>query len=43
MGYHFEIQEVDRCLASGARESDLMPLAYSREILELIENVLAYL
>jgi predicted dehydrogenase len=40
MGYHFEIDEVIHCLENGASESDLMPLAYTREVLEVVERAL---
>ena len=43
MGYHFEIDEVIRCLENGVLESDLMPLQYTREVLEVVKRHLTEL
>lgn len=39
-GYHYEIEEVEACVAAGKHESDLMPLAYSSSVLGFIERLL---
>ena len=40
-GYHYEADEVGRCLRSGLLESELMPLSESLEIMETMDAVRA--
>lgn len=39
-GYEFEIAEVQRCLADGKKESDLLPLSFSLLMSEVVETIL---
>ncbi|MGE0772086.1 MAG: Gfo/Idh/MocA family protein [Cyclobacteriaceae bacterium] len=39
-GYEFEIAEVQRCLADGKKESDLLPLSFSLLMSEVTESIL---
>lgn len=38
-GYHYQVDEVERCLAAGLRESPLMPLSESIAIAETVDLV----
>lgn len=38
-GYHYEAAHVQQCLAQGLRESPLLPLAFSLELMELLDAV----
>lgn len=38
-GYDFEIQEVNRCLAEGLKESPMMPHAMSRKLIHLLDKI----
>lgn len=38
-GYHYEAEEVMRCLAAGKKESDLMPLDFSLQLIRLLDEI----
>lgn len=38
-GYAYEIEEVQRCLAAGKTESDLLPLSFSLELIKIMDEV----
>lgn len=38
-GYHYEAAHVQQCLARGLRESPLLPLAFSLELMQLLDTV----
>lgn len=38
-GYHYEAAHVQECLAAGRRESPLLPLAFSLELMDLLDAV----
>ncbi len=38
-GYHYEAAHVQECLAQGLRESPLLPLAFSQELMQLLDAV----
>lgn len=38
-GYHYEAAHVQQCLAQGLRESPLLPLSFSLELMELLDAV----
>ena len=38
-GYQFEIMEVNRCLQKGLKESELMPLDESLEIMQSMDEI----
>ncbi len=38
-GYLFEAQEVIHCLESGKTESDLLPLAFSQQLIKLLDDI----
>ena len=40
-GYHYEADEVARCLAAGKTESDIMPLAETVEIAQTMDALRA--
>jgi predicted dehydrogenase len=38
-GYRFEIEEVMRCVQAGKKESDILPLSFSRDLMQLLDDV----
>ena len=38
-GYHYEAAHVQECLAQGLRESPVLPLAFSQELMQLLDAV----
>ncbi len=38
-GYHYEAEEVVRCLVAGKKESDLLPLSFSMDLIELLDAI----
>lgn len=38
-GYHYEAAEVMKCLSEGKKESDLMPLSFSLDLIELLDAI----
>ena len=38
-GYHYQVDEVARCLAAGLRESPLMPLSESIAMAETVDRI----
>lgn len=38
-GYHYEAEHVQQCLAQGLLESPLLPLAFSQELMQLLDAV----
>lgn len=38
-GYRFEIEEVMRCVQAGKKESGVLPLSFSRDLMELLDAV----
>ena len=38
-GYHYEAQHVQECLHQGLRESPLLPLQFSLQLMQLLDNV----
>ncbi|HHS96223.1 MAG TPA: Gfo/Idh/MocA family oxidoreductase [Phaeodactylibacter sp.] len=38
-GYTYEAEEVMRCVSAGKRESDLMPMGFSLQLMELLDKV----
>lgn len=41
LGYHYEAAHVQHCLAQGLRESPLLPLSFSLELMQLLDAVRA--
>lgn len=39
MGYHFEAEEVMRCLDDGKTESDVVPLSFSRDLINTLDRI----
>ncbi|NUQ23336.1 MAG: Gfo/Idh/MocA family oxidoreductase [Saprospiraceae bacterium] len=40
VGYHYEATEVMRCLDLGLKESPLLPLSFSRQLMQLLDDIL---
>jgi len=40
-GYHYEIEEVYKCIKDGKLESDILPLAHSIEVVEIMNKLYA--
>ena len=38
-GYHYEAEEVVKCLAEGKTESDLLPLSFSIDLIEVLDEI----
>jgi len=38
-GYRYEAEEVMRCVRAGKKESELLPLSFSKDLMELIDKV----
>jgi predicted dehydrogenase len=38
-GYHYEAEEVVKCLLEGKTESDLLPLSFSMDLIELLDEI----
>jgi predicted dehydrogenase len=38
-GYHYEAEEVGRCLSEGKKQSDLLPLSFSMDLIELLDAI----
>ena len=38
-GYRFEAEEVMRCVRAGKKESEILPLSFSKDLMELLDNV----
>ncbi len=38
-GYHYEAEEVVHCLAKGKKESDLLPLDFSIQLMEILDGI----
>jgi predicted dehydrogenase len=38
-GYNYEIEEVNKCLREGKKESDLMPLSMSLDLIKLLDEI----
>jgi predicted dehydrogenase len=41
LGYHYEAAHVQECLAQGLRESPLLPLAFTLDLMQLLDTVRA--
>jgi hypothetical protein len=39
MGYHWEAEEVMRCLDAGKRESDIVPLSFSLDLMMTMDRI----
>jgi predicted dehydrogenase len=39
LGYHWEAEEVMRCLDEGKKESDIVPLSFSRDLINTLDNI----
>lgn len=39
MGYHYEAAEVEKCMKAGLLESPLLPLAFSRSHMEMLDEI----
>jgi predicted dehydrogenase len=39
MGYHYEAEEVMRCLDEGKTESDIVPLSFSRDLINTLDRI----
>jgi hypothetical protein len=39
MGYHWEAEEVMRCLDEGKTESDIVPLKFSISLIETLDRI----
>jgi len=38
-GYHYEAEEVVRCLSEGMKESDLLPLGFSEDLIGVLDKI----
>jgi predicted dehydrogenase len=38
-GYNYEVEEVERCLRAGKKESDILPLDFSLRLIRLLDRI----